>query len=545
MVNTGIVEINTRCSDIAFRSCSAELLFDGKFKGYTPIQFFSPAGKHEYKIVKPGYTCSPHSTSPMSGIIDVKAETKNTFDVEMVNTSEIGGISINSTPEGAKVFLDDNDQGTIAPIVVSTISPGEHRYRMTLPGYSDVEGKFTTILGEPIYIHDSLVQLKDFGTLYIHATPILYGIIVPYILEGAKIYIDNVYSGKNIPMPITGLTKGVHTYRVEKNGLEDREGMFIINGDDILIINIYPILKPKTGILIIHLSPFIGDIKVGKLYLNGEDTGGYTDLRHALPEGTYTYRIHIDGFIDPEGTFEIVANRITRITPHLCHLGTLRLGMLDIKSNPSGALVSVDGVNMGQYTPTSVKHIPEGDCTYKISKPGYLDAIGTVTIENSDIINLNPTLIQNDSILDISCNIIAAMVYIDNKTEELTTPTEIIGISPGIHTYRLVIPTTYGNGFDDATGTFIIEKGKTTKIDAVLTPRKDKILGSLTVNSIPTSARIFIDDVDTGLNTPHDIMELTSGVHKIKLTLPGYKDWIGTVNIIQGSIVSITEELIK
>ena len=190
-----------------------------------------------------------------------------------------------------------------------------------------------------------------------------------------------------------------------------------------------------------------------------------------------------------------------------------------------------------------MKHLPDGDYTYRLSKSGYFDNTGTFTITNSNVIDLNHSLVQKDSILDISCNVVAAIVYIDNHTEEQTTPTEIIGLQPGTHTYRLIIPKTYGGGFDDATGTFNIEKGKTTKIDAVLNLRKDKILGNLSINSMPIGAKVFIDDIDTGSITPHNIIEVTSGIHKIKLTLLGYKDWIGTVNIIQGSIVSITENL--
>ena len=178
-----------------------------------------------------------------------------------------------------------------------------------------------------------------------------------------------------------------------------------------------------------------------------------------------------------------------------------------------------------------------------MSKLGYADATGTFTIINGNDISINPSLVQEDSILDISCNVIAAMVYIDNHTDGWTTPTEITGLSPGAHTYRLVIPSTYGGGFDDATGTFNIEKAKTTRVDAVLHPI-DQYSGNLIVNSMPTGARVHIDDVDTKSTTPYNMMEMSSGIHKIKLSSEGYKDWIGTVNIISGSVVSIFENLI-
>ena len=54
-----------------------------------------------------------------------------------------------------------------------------------------------------------------------------------------------------------------------------------------------------------------------------------------------------------------------------------------------------------------------------------------------------------------------------------------------------------------------------------------------------------MDDIDIGMGTPHTHMNLQPGIHNIKLSLPGYKDWIGTVNVIAGSIVSIFENLIQ
>jgi hypothetical protein len=517
--------------------------------GYTPIQLFLPIGDHTYKIVKPGYFPPSHPPQPpqpppplTEGIINVKLGLKSALDIDLINSSITGGISIDSSPEGAQIFIDDKEQKMTTPTVVSGITPGEHKYKITLQGYVSVEGVFTALLGEPVHIHPILAQLEDFGTLYIYSTPVLYGITMPYIQQGAKMYIDNVDTGKFMPSPITGLTKGVHTFRVEKYGTIDREGMFMINGGDTLLISVYPILQPKMGMLAIHIAPFIGDIKVAQVYIDGKDTGQNTDIKYALPEGTYTYRLHLEGYEDPEGKFDIVENRATRITPHMCRIGTPRLGAINISSNPSGALVAIDDVYLGQYTSTTVKHLPDGDYTYRLSKPGYLDTTATFTIKNENIIDLNPSLTQLDSILDISCNVIAAVIYIDNHTEEWTTPAEIIGLSPGVHTYRLVIPDTYGRGFEDATGTFNVEKGKTTRVNATL-HQTDQYIGNLIVNSVPIGAKVFIDDVDTKSIAPHNIIAMSSGIHKVKLTLPGYKDWIGTVNIISGSIVSIFENL--
>lgn len=545
MVSTGIIEINTGCSDVAFKSCSSEVYIDDKFVGYTPLQIFVPTGSHNYKLIKPGYLPPPPPPPPlMTGMANVQYGTKFSLNVDLINSVTTGALVVQSTPTGANIFIDGKDTKMLTPATISELTQGEHKYKLTLPGNEEAIGSFMMTLGQVTQVQHTFTQMKDFGTLYVYPTPILYGRIIPYIIEGSKIYIDNVNTGKLIPSPITGLTKGVHTFRISRSGVEDREGMFVINGGDVLLISIYPILLPKIGMVIIRAFPLVGDVKAARVYIDGKDTGEHTNVRFALTEGTHTYKLQLEEFDDVEGKFDIVEGRITRVTTYMKRIGSPSFGKLNISSNPPGAHIHIDDVGIGQYTPTTVYKLTDGDYTYRLSKPGYLDATGTFTISNGSTMDLNPTLIQSDTILDISCNVIASMIYIDNHTDGWTTPEEIIGLSPGTHTYRLVIPDTYGGGFDDATGIFNIEKGKVTKVYGTINLSKDHDTGSIIVNSIPTGAKVIIDDIDTNSVTPDSTNNISSGIHKIKLTFPGYKDWSGTVNIIHGSMVSIFETLI-
>jgi hypothetical protein len=265
-------------------------------------------------------------------------------------------------------------------------------------------------------------------------------------------------------------------------------------------------------------------------------------VRYTLPEGTHTYRLQLEGHEDAEGKFDIVEKLVTRTTAYMSRIGSPIKGRINISSNPPGALIAIDDVYIGQYTPTMIGHLSDGDYTYRLSKPGYLDTAVTFTITGGNTIDLNPSLVQKDTILHISCNTVAAMVYIDDHTEGWTTPAEIVGLSPGNHTYRLVIPETYGKAFDDAIGTFNLEKGKITRVyDTMQLAKEDA--GNLIINSVPIGAIVFIDDVNTKSATPYNTIGMSPGIHKVKLTSPGYKDWLGTVSIISGSVVSILENL--
>jgi hypothetical protein len=545
MVSTGIIEINAGCSDVAFKTCSSEVYIDDKFIGYTPIQIFVTTGGHNYKLIKPGYQPPPPPPPPlMTGVANVQHGVKFSLDIDLINSATTGALSIYSTPIGAKIFIDGKDKKMVTPETISGLTPGQHEYKLTLSGYEETIGTFVMALGQSTSVHPALNQLQEFGTLYIYPTPVLYGRIIPYILEGAKIYIDNVDTGKLLPSPITGLTKGVHTFRVTRPGVEDREGMFVINGGDVLLISIYPILLPKIGMVVIRAFPLVGDVKAARVYIDGKDTGEFSNVRFALSEGTHTFRLQLEGYGDVEDTFDIVTDRLTRVTAYMKQVGSPSFGKLNISSTPPGALVHIDDIEIGQYTPTSIHNLSDGDYIYRLSKPGYSDVTGTFTISNGSTMDLHPTLIQSDTILDISCSVIASMIYIDDHTEGWTAPAEIVGLSPGAHTYRLIIPDTYGGGFDEATGTFNLEKGNVTKIYATMSLTKSRDEGSLIINSIPAGAKVFINDVDKNLITPDSMNNVSSGIHKVRLTSPGYKDWIGTVNVIHGSLVSIFENLI-
>src|SRR3972149_7739932 len=193
MGSTGIIEINTNCSDVAFKSCSSDVYIDEKFVGYTPIQIFVPTGSHTYKLVRQGYQPPPPPPPPLiAGVVNVKYGKKLSFNINLVSNTTTGALSILSNPTGADIFMDGEDKKMTTPATISGLTPGHHTYKLTLSGYEEITGSFLMTLGQTTLLQPTFIQMKDFGTLYIYPTPVLYGRTIPYILEGAKIYIDNV-----------------------------------------------------------------------------------------------------------------------------------------------------------------------------------------------------------------------------------------------------------------------------------------------------------------------------------------------------------------
>ena len=51
--------------------------------------------------------------------------------------SQTGGISVTSTPSGARIFLDRIDTGRVTPYVIPEVSVGTHSIHLTFAGHSD------------------------------------------------------------------------------------------------------------------------------------------------------------------------------------------------------------------------------------------------------------------------------------------------------------------------------------------------------------------------------------------------------------------------
>lgn len=58
--------------------------------------------------------------------------------------------------------------------------------------------------------------------------------------------------------------------------------------------------------------------------------------------------------------------------------------------------------------------------------------------------------------------------------------------------------------------------------------------GNLVVISIPPGARIYIDDIPTDIYSSSIVADISTGPHSIKLSLPGYTDYIDDTTISDG-----------
>jgi Bacterial Ig-like domain (group 2)/PEGA domain len=208
-----------------------------------------------------------------------------------------------------------------------------------------------------------------------------------------------------------------------------------------------------------------------------------------------------------------------------------------------GMTVDVTWTNNGGTVGTFVPNITiNGNEIDPVYSPESLAGLSSVTRSFivSNLLSGNHTICAYPNPTSLACKTITvnasasftsnpsgADVYIDgSSTSSGMTPVTVTNLSVGNHTYRL----TNDACDNERTGSFTIPTGVITVDVPYIT-----INGSARFTSAPSQARIWIDDVDTEVDTPDDVLDLTPGDHTFELRRAGYENFAGdfTVTLCQ------------
>lgn len=157
-----------------------------------------------------------------------------------------GSLNISSTPEGAEVYIDNQDQNLTSSgaTIIDNIPPGKHSLKLTNDGYQDYITVFSIVAGTTTHLNPTLVPVATIGSLDISTDP-----------SGARIFIDDLDTGYATPSTINNLdsvknsvpngTPLSHTYKVTLKGYKDISGKFNIIAGKTTTVHI---ILEKTGI---------------------------------------------------------------------------------------------------------------------------------------------------------------------------------------------------------------------------------------------------------------------------------------------------------
>jgi len=134
-----------------------------------------------------------------------------------------------------------------------------------------------------------------------------------------------------------------------------------------------------------------------------------------------------------------------------------------------------------------------------------------------------------------------AAVLLDGVSTNHVTPFTLDAVAAGAHTVTLV-----KSGYQTATVAVAVAAGQTAAVNATLTPAAPPgtlTTGSLSVNSSPVGAAIFLDGTATGQLTPATLALVFAGAHSVMLRKSGYAEVTASVTVVSGQTTAVNEVL--
>jgi len=212
-------------------------------------------------------------------------------------------------------------------------------------------------------------------------------------------------------------------------------------------------------------------------------------------------------------------------------------GSLYVTSSPSGAEVYLNGYYEGK-TPCTITNQNPGTYNIKVSKDGYKDYTGSVSVTANQRSDYSYTLSQNPTpgYVTITSSPSGAYIYMDGAYKG-KTPMTISGIAPATHTIELDL-----SGYYDWKTTVSINPGSNTPISATLSPLPDTP-GYIHVASSPSGASIYLDGSYRNAVTPATLSNIAVGTHTMTLKLAGYNDYTTSVEVRSSTTSYVNAQL--
>jgi PEGA domain len=217
---------------------------------------------------------------------------------------------------------------------------------------------------------------------------------------------------------------------------------------------------------------------------------------------------------------------------------------LDISSIPPSADIEIDGVFSGN-TPSSVG-VAAGEHTVRISKKGFApwerrirSSSGNVRI----IAELETSLSPATSPVASKPDSPAYEPQVTTAAPQVKPPASSAPVAVAAPVpVTAPVRSTAIKVSEPVAGSDAGPKQTSTGAAAASSPVAEGE-GTASVTSNPDGAEIFVDSVGRG-RAPA-FLKLKAGKHKIQLAAEGYKDWVGEIEMKNGSIVNITGTLEK
>ncbi len=534
--------------DVSSVPTNASIYLDGNDTGFRTNAILEavPVGEHTIELVLSGYR---NATQTVVVEMDVVSIVDVALSRESSDTGGSGGsssgngsISITSVPMNASIFLDGNATGFWTDATLEDIPVGEHTIELVMPGYRNVTRNVTveegrcSILDVILVLENSTVGEITGGTGRI---------AVSSVPANASIFLDGKDTGARTNTTLKAVTAGEHTVELGIPGyVNATRTVTIEEGKSITLDLILSRAGNETGAnaagrdgpgsgspapgnpieaLVATVLGFINGI------LSAFGIGG--DLP-ATPEPESTVAPREDT-ATPEPTSTPV---LTAPTPDGTPGTRSHSGGLYIQSYPPGMTIVVDNKKLVSQTPQVVYGLREGLHSIRVEATGdsdsdetgyrfetvqawvYPDAISPVSLDGVTVTSRKTIRVESEAYQG------------ERFTANGLYPAGTIPGDAVIEGMKSWVTVSRNGTFLSFTVPGGIGAGETYRIE----PRSTETV-TISIRSSPPGALVFIDGFPTGKHTPCRVEGLSTGQHRIQVSMPGYLPAEEVITIPEGS----------
>ncbi|MBR4718049.1 MAG: PEGA domain-containing protein [Lentisphaeria bacterium] len=237
----------------------------------------------------------------------------------------------------------------------------------------------------------------------------------------------------------------------------------------------------------------------------GKVIGTTPYMTKPVPSAMYIVKFAMDGYDPAWLPVNVTPGR--QVEAHVALVPENATVIID--SNPSGAHVQMNGKEIGD-TPVLLPDLALGSYSASVQMQGYTRRDISWKVQNGRPILINVPLMNNIGTLTLDSDPEAAEIEIDGQSYGVTPFKDFI--EQGQHKVRLS-----KNGYKPYEKIVTVNRDETTELNA----RMEMLPGSLTIESVPSGAALFINGIDYGV-TPYSRDVIDAGDYTVRLSKDGY-----------------------
>ena len=319
--------------------------------------------------------------------------------VQAASTQQRSGfLIINSEPQGAEVWLNNESTGEVTPFRRKLAIGDEVPYRLSLPLYHDEAGMVT--VDQPRKELQFALR-PAFGSVTVTSTP-----------SGASVFLDEKQVGQT-PLTLDRIASGSHSLRLQAPQYAvERRNVSVADG--------------QTANVAVTLAARFAEITVqapqGAVVTVDGDRKGSGTLSWRQGEGLCDIVVSMEGHRDARRQLEVVAGRAqtVQLTPQPIY------GSASVDSDPMDAEIWIDGKQYG-VTPNVVERLLVGSHTLVLKKSGCADLQQQFSVEEGKEASLSVKLPTGRSVRFTSEKP-GMQIIVDGKELGTTPLTAVVGI---------------------------------------------------------------------------------------------------------------------